>query len=197
MSAARDALLDRCVEAVRRTGFTHLSLREIAAAAGTSHRMLIYHFGSREGLLAEVVARLEAEQRALLADLLTGDGSIVAVSRAFWARVTSPELLPAQRLFFEVYVQALYGREWTEPFRASVIRAWEAPLADLFARAGVTDPERARTHARLGLAVTRGLGLDLLLTGERERVEAAAELYGHLLATGEDAGAEQAADEVE
>jgi len=180
VSAAREALLDRCLGVLRESGFGDLSLREIAARADTSHRMLIYHFGSREGLLAEVVGRMEAEQRALLAGLVTADTDVFAVSRAFWAHVTSPAMLPAQRLFFEVYVQALYGREWTAPLRASVIRAWEGPLADLFRRAGVSDPARAAAHARLGLAVTRGLGLDLLLTGERARVDAAMSLFGDL-----------------
>jgi AcrR family transcriptional regulator len=180
VSAASDALLDRCLEALRQNGFSQLSLREIAAAAGTSHRMLIYHFGSREGLLAQVVSRIEAGQRDLLAGLTAGHHSIFEVSRAFWERVTAPEMLPAQRLFFEIYVQALYGRNWTAAFRESVVQAWEQPLTELFQRAGL-DPDRARTHARLGLAVTRGLGLDLLMTGERDRVEAAMELFGTLV----------------
>ncbi|GIF70799.1 TetR/AcrR family transcriptional regulator [Asanoa siamensis] len=179
MSAARDALLDRCFEVVRRHGFSQLSLREIAAEAGTSHRMLIYHFGSRDGLLAEVVARMEAAQRALLATLAAGESDVFAASPAFWAQLTGPDVLPAQRLFFEVYVQALYGREWTAAFRASVIRAWEEPLAELFRRAGA-DAARARAYARLGLAVTRGLGLDLLMSGERAEVDAAMELFGEL-----------------
>jgi len=182
VSAAREALLDRCFEVVRRHGFSHLSLREIAAEAGTSHRMLIYHFGSRDGLLAAVVRRMEAAQRALLADLVTGDADIFTVSAAFWAHLTSPDVLPAQRLFFEVYVQALYGREWTAAFRESVIRAWEEPLAGLFRRAGI-DGARARAHARLGLAVTRGLGLDLLMSGERAEVDAAMTLFGELART--------------
>jgi AcrR family transcriptional regulator len=180
VSPAADALLDRVLHALWRTGFSQLSLREIAAAAGTSHRMLIYHFGSRDGLLARVVARLEAGQRDLLAALETGDGSIFDVSRAFWERVTAPEMLPVQRLFFEIYVQALYGRSWTADFRASVVSAWEKPLIELYGRAGLSAAE-ARTHARLGLAVTRGLGLDLLMTGERAEVEAALDLFGDLL----------------
>jgi len=177
VTAAADALLERCLEVLRRTGFGHLSLREIAAAAGTSHRMLIYHFGSREGLLAAVVARIEADTRALLADL-TAAQSVFEGSAAFWERITAPDMLPAQRLFFEIYVQALYGREWSGAFREAVIRAWEGPLTELFERAGVPDPA---AHARLGLAVTRGLGLDLLLTGEREQVRAALERYGAMV----------------
>jgi AcrR family transcriptional regulator len=174
VSAASDALLDRCLDVLRRTGFSQLSLREIAAEVGTSHRMLIYHFGSSEGLLAQIIARIEADTRVLLAGL-TAEGSIFDASREFWARITTPEMLPAQRLFFEIYVQALYGREWTAAFRESVIRAWEGPLTALFERAGVGNPE---AHARLGLAVTRGLGLDLLMTSERDQVDAAMELYG-------------------
>jgi hypothetical protein len=65
--------------------------------------MLIYIFGSRDGLLAQVVARMESEQRALLAGLATGNGTIFDVARAFWERVTAPDILPVQRLFFEIY----------------------------------------------------------------------------------------------
>ena len=45
-------------------------MRGLAAALGTSHRMLIYHFGSREGLLIEVIRAVEAQQRAALAQML-------------------------------------------------------------------------------------------------------------------------------
>ena len=92
--------------------------------------MLIYHFGSREGLLAEVVGRIEAEQRAALAELTLTSTNLVEVSRLFWRRVADPALAPAERLFFEIYVQALYGRAWTESFRASVIAAWIAPIEE-------------------------------------------------------------------
>jgi AcrR family transcriptional regulator len=180
VSEAGDALLERCLDVLRRTGFSQLSLREIAAAVGTSHRMLIYHFGSRDGLLAQIVERMESAQRAMLAELATGDGTIFEISRAFWERVTAPDMLPVQRLFFEIYVQALYGRDWTATFRQSVITAWEQPLTELFEHAGLAT-DRARTHARLGLAVTRGLGLDLLMTGERAQVEAAMELFATMI----------------
>jgi len=179
--AARAALLDRCLEFLRRDGFGHLSLREIAAGAGTSHRMLIYHFGSREGLLAEVVGRVEAEQRAALADLATGTDDLAEIGRAFWRRVSDPELAPAERLFFEVYSNALYGREWTASFRASVISAWQQPLVDLLVSHGFA-PDDATHRVRLGLAATRGLLLDLLITGDQEAVDAAYELLAPVFA---------------
>lgn len=181
MTAPREALLLRCVEALQADGFSHLSLREIATATGTSHRMLLYHFGSRDGLLAAIVGEIEARQRAALAEL-TEWSDILTATRSFWARLADPALAPAERLFFEVYSQAIYGREWTATFRESVIDAWEGPLIEFVRRAGY-DEDTARAAARLGLAVTRGLLLDLLMTGDRTAVDRALELYLTLLSS--------------
>ncbi|MGW4156036.1 TetR family transcriptional regulator [Micromonospora chersina] len=179
---AREALLDRCVDFLKQGGFSQLSLREIAAGTGTSHRMLIYHFGSREGLLAEVVRRIEAEQRLALASFATEIDDPVEVNRWFWRRLADPALAPAERLFFEIYSQALYGRSWTESFRASVIAAWAGPVEEMFIQLGF-EPAEARQRARLGLAVARGLLLDLLMTGDRELLDGVAELFAQLVTT--------------
>ena len=180
MSGGRDTLLDRCVQALLRRGIGDLSLREIAAEAGTSHRMLIYHFGSRDGLLAAVVGRVEADQRAALESL---PGDPLQASRAFWERLTDPALAPAERLFFEIYAQALYGREWTAAFRESVIAAWQAPMMEALVARGFTAREAAH-RIRLGIAATRGLLLDLLITGDRATVDGAADLLAHIMAAG-------------
>jgi AcrR family transcriptional regulator len=176
---ARQALLDRCVAYLQESGFSDASLREIAAGAGTSHRMLIYHFGTREQLLADVVGRIEAAQRAALADLFAEEDDLVEIGRRFWRRLSDPALAPAERLFFEIYSHALYGRSWTAQFRETVVAAWVEPVAELLVRHGYPERE-ARQRARLGLAATRGLLLDLLLTGDREAVDAAAELLAGL-----------------
>ncbi|MGK5740020.1 TetR/AcrR family transcriptional regulator [Micromonospora sp. URMC 103] len=177
---ARAALLDRCLDFLAGNGFSERSLREIAAGAGTSHRMLIYHFGSREGLLAEVVRRVEEEQRAALVSLAAVSDDPVEVSRRFWRRLADPELAAAERLFFEIYAHALFDRTWTEPFRASVIAAWTGPVEDLFVRLGFDEAD-ARRRARLGLAATRGLLLDLLVTGDRDLLDDAADLFARLV----------------
>jgi AcrR family transcriptional regulator len=182
-TTATDALLDRCVDYLAGNGFSDLSLRDIAAGVGTSHRMLIYHFGSRDGLLTAMVGAMEARQRDALADLRATDMDPAEVCRAFWRRISDPSLAPAETLFFEVYAQALRGRSWTDGFRATVIAAWEAPLTELFAAFGFA-PDDARHRARLALATARGLLLDLLMTGDRETVDAAAELFAPIVAAG-------------
>jgi len=176
---ARQALLDRCVAYLQESGFSDASLREIAAGAGTSHRMLIYHFGTREQLLADVVGRIEAAQREALADLVEQEDDLLEINRRFWRRLSDPALAPAERLFFEIYSHALYGRSWTAQFRETVVSAWVEPLVELLIRHGYPEQE-ARQRARLGMAATRGLLMDLLLTGDRQAVDAAADLMARL-----------------
>src|SRR5512142_3470153 len=67
---ARQQLLDRAIEHVAQSGFSDMSLRSLAAALGTSHRMLIHHFGSKQGLWVEIVRAVEQRQRETLASLL-------------------------------------------------------------------------------------------------------------------------------
>ena len=67
--AARDRLLGAAIAYFAAHGIGDTSLRGLAEAIGTSHRMLIYHFGSRDGLLAAVVDRVEQAQRDALAAL--------------------------------------------------------------------------------------------------------------------------------
>src|SRR5215468_10129451 len=72
---ARQRLLDRAIEHVAGHGIGDLSLRAMAAALGTSHRMLIHHFGSKEGLWVAIVRTVEQRQRDLLPDLLPDPGA--------------------------------------------------------------------------------------------------------------------------
>ena len=168
-------LLEGAVTHVAEHGVGDLTLRGLAAALGTSHRMLIYHFGSRDGLLVAIAAEVERRQREALADLdLTG--APADVMRAMWARLSDPGLWPFERLFFELYARALQGDPGAAPFLEGIVEDWVAPLAALAVEAGV-EPGRARAEARLGLAVYRGLLLDLLATGDREGVTAAVERF--------------------
>ncbi|MDH3302778.1 MAG: TetR family transcriptional regulator, partial [Acidimicrobiia bacterium] len=84
--------------------------REIAAGVGTSHRMLLYHFGSREGLVAAIVAAVEADQRQVLAALAERVTDRSQLIRAVWAQVSDPALRPFVRLFYEVVAHAFHGR---------------------------------------------------------------------------------------
>ena len=175
-ASARDRLLAHAVAIAMLGGIADLSLRELAAAIGTSHRMLLYHFGSREGLLAAVTLAVEEAERATLRDA----GAISADdARRFWDRYRDPALWPQERLFFELYVHALRRRPGTEGFLEHVVTGWLEPLTAAIVQGG-TDPQMAPAAARLSMAVTRGLLLDLLATRDTEGVTAAFELFVQL-----------------
>jgi AcrR family transcriptional regulator len=174
---AREKLLGAVIGYVATHGFSDLSLREVAAAIGTSHRMLIYHFGSREGLLVAVVQAVEAGARALLAELAADPSRPLAdVMLTLWERLADPSLWPSERLFFEIYALALQRRPGTAGFLDDIVDSWVEPMVE-YARQRGLDPEVARVDARLAVAVCRGLLLDLLATGDRVAVDAAVERY--------------------
>jgi AcrR family transcriptional regulator len=174
-SQARERLLAAAVEQAMRGGIADLSLRELAAAIGTSHRMLLYHFGSREGLLTAVAQAVEEAQRAVVSEW----GITSANSRRLWQHFSDPRRWPAERLFFELYAHALLGRPGTEGFLDNAIEPWVSALTPAFVREAGLDEATARAEARLAVAVTRGLLLDLLATGDRVAVTEAFERYLH------------------
>lgn len=173
----RDELLDRAIDHVAEHGLTDLSLRALAAELGTSHRMLSHHFGSKEGLWVAIVGEVERRQLSAMADIDTDPAmSLEEMMRSWWRHISDPSLWPNERLFFEIYAQALLGRSPATDLLDTVVDAWVEPAADLAISMGV-DPQDARTFARLGLAVTRGLLLDLLATRDRVAVDAAMEQW--------------------
>jgi AcrR family transcriptional regulator len=172
-SQAREHLLAAAVEQAMSGGITDQSLRELATAIGTSHRMLLYHFGSREGLLSAVTQAVEEAQRAAVAQ----DGISSGNARQLWEHFSDPQLWPAERLFFELYAHALLGRPGTEGFLANAVEPWIEAITPAIARETGLDGKTARAEARLAVAVTRGLLLDLLATGDRTAATEAFERY--------------------
>src|ERR1700753_3796643 len=102
-NSARQELLDAAIEYTAEHGISDLSLRSLAAALGTSHRMLIFHFGSKEGLWVEIARTVDRRQRGQLGGFPPGPGqSPGALSRAWWKHFSAPALWPYERLFFEL-----------------------------------------------------------------------------------------------
>jgi AcrR family transcriptional regulator len=168
----RQQLLDALIDDFARGGIGDRSLREIAEAVGTSHRMLLHHFGSRDELILTIVDEVERRQMSTLPDTDTAPADAMA---AMWADVRRPELRPFERLFFECYARGAQGEQ---PFAQMVPAAVESWLAEVDAKtAGQADP----AFVRLGLAVIRGLLLDLVATEDDGGVDAAAAAFVELL----------------
>jgi AcrR family transcriptional regulator len=174
----KQELLTAIVANSQAEGIGDRSLREIATAVGTSHRMLIHHFGSRAGLLAAVVREVEADQRHFLTGIVPEtDEPMVAM----WQRLRDPALWPAERLFFECYSRAARGEAPFDALLPGLVDDWLDQVVSLDPDAA-TDATAARARARLGLAVFRGLLLDLVGTRDPDGVDAAFEAFRALVA---------------
>ena len=134
----RQKLLRATMDYVATNGVGDLTLRQLAAAIGTSHRMLVYHFGSKEGLLTQVVQEVEQEQREAIARLLSKSNLTPnEIIRRAWRRFADPSLWPSERLFFEIYAKALQGEPHSLPLLDNVIEAWLGPMTEANLRAGL------------------------------------------------------------
>lgn len=69
---SKENLLPRLAQYVLTHGLSGASLRPLAKAAGTSDRMLIYHFGNKQALISDLLAFI-AEQYATALDTAMGD----------------------------------------------------------------------------------------------------------------------------
>jgi len=178
-AAPRERLLDAAIDHFGRNGIGDTSLRGIAEALGTSHRMLIYHFGSREGLLAEVTREVEARQRVLMTVAYDADLPPLEAAARYWEQTVEATLRYGP-LFFELAAHAMQGKEHAAALRDELIGAWLPSVTDLCRAIGIPEAQ-AETHARLALGAARGLLLDLLVSGQRAEVAEAADLLNRLL----------------
>jgi AcrR family transcriptional regulator len=166
---ARDQLLTRVMAFAAAEGIAGKSLRKIALGARSSHRMLLYHFGSREGLLAAIVATMETRQREVMAAMADHARTPREVMLGLWEQVSQPDLLPFVRLFFEVFGMVAQGAPGVEGLRETLTRPWLTDAAAVADELGLpADP----VELRLGVAVSRGLLLDLVAGADLAEVDA-------------------------
>jgi len=175
----RAKLRDQAVDYVLAHGIADLSLRPLAKALKTNARMLVYHFGAREGLLREILAGLrERGDRRVTAWFRRGKQprTLPGFLRWYWRRVSAPETLPAVRLVFELYALALRNPQDYPGVLTDPVIYWQ----NLAGKGGTSRKIKA-AEATLLLASTRGLLLDLCATGDRARVGRAVTLLAELL----------------
>jgi AcrR family transcriptional regulator len=179
-SARRTELLEAAYRYVLEHGLSDMSLRPLAAAIGSSPRVLLFLFGSKDGLVRELLARARADEEQMLAALYEHSPRPVGLRDAatqVWTWLSSIEHRPLLNLWLEGYARSLTDPTgpWSR-FAAGTVADWMALLST------VQPPERragadALTERTLTLAVLRGALLDLLATGDLDRTTAAVQRH--------------------
>lgn len=171
-SGRRQELLEAAYTYVLDNGLTGLSLRPLATAIGSSPRVLLFLFDSKEGLIRELLARARADELQLLRQLQEqGVADAAALAEAVWGWLVAPDHRKLLTLWMDTYARSLVepAGPWAD-FAAHTVGEWLQVFADL----PVGQDQVDRT---LLLALLRGLLLDLLATHDVDRTTAAITRY--------------------
>jgi AcrR family transcriptional regulator len=148
-SAREVELLEKAYAYVLEHGLSDLSLRPLATAIGSSPRVLLFLFGSKDELVRRLLARAREDELRDPVDV-----------RAVWTWLSDPAHAGLLRLWTEAYARSL-----TDPsgpwgaFARATVEDW----------LGILDVDSPTAV----LALLRGAMLDLLATGDRARVDRA------------------------
>jgi AcrR family transcriptional regulator len=174
----RIRLREQAVDYVMTHGIGDLALRPLAKALKTNARMLIYHFGSREGLLREILAGLRAREGARVERWMKSarkPRTMPEFLRWYWRRISAPQARTAVMLVFELYALALRNPRDYPGVLEEPMAFWPKLVHAMGIRTEVDEVE-----ATLLLAALRGLLLDLCATSDRRRTGAGLNLLARL-----------------
>jgi AcrR family transcriptional regulator len=158
VTGRREALAQGATDYVLEHGLIDLSLRPLAAALGTSDRMLLYHFEDKNDLVATVL-NVSNDRCVQGIRALAPSRDVRQAVVDLWGVVSRPEQARCQRLYVEAAALGVLG---AEPF-ASVVRdanaLWLDALTDHLVASGMR-PSDAGRAARLVEAAFMGFQLD-------------------------------------
>lgn len=161
-----DRLLDACTDYALEFGLPD-KLLPLAEATGTSARMLLYHFQTRDELLRAILRRARRRQLDSFGELLRArdEEPYTATLARAWSAMSGPSGQPYLRMFTQLRESS--ERSLWPGFRELSTTDWLEPLETGLASIGRTE------SATLVLAVLRGLLMDLDSTSDRARVDGA------------------------
>jgi AcrR family transcriptional regulator len=175
-SPRKRELLEAAYRYVLRNGLADMSLRPLAREIGSSPRVLLFLFGSKEGLIRALLARAREDELRYLEQLPDSQEARTA-GREVWSWLAAPAHRALLAFWVEGYARSLLGEPgpWAG-FGRDTVNDWLELLAQR-QPADRRDTAAAEAERTLLLAVLRGALLDLLATGDTDRVTAAVEYH--------------------
>ena len=176
--ARRQELLDRVADDLAVHGLVDFSLRRAARAAGTTHKVLLYHFDSAEDLLAQAIHRLRG--RRIAAGLAAAAGPpgrpLADRIRGVWAALLGEESrVLDQAIGLTMYDPVRYaelGRGATAQYLPALLSVCPEHWS----------PRRKLEVSEMLLAVLRGFLIDRLTGGDEAGLAAGFAALGRALA---------------
>jgi len=175
MQSRKEQLTDSVIAYLLEHGLADLSLRPLAAKTGTSARLLMHHYGSKEGLLTQVLETMQARVRQSLSELLSKSAAGRTAKpplKLFWNWAIAGGNYPYLKLLYELQIlaiqkPALYARY----LERNAVNWLDLALTALSAS------DRSPALATLCCAVFDGLFIELMSTGDRKRTTQALDQF--------------------
>src|SRR5277367_5256071 len=172
----RTVLLDKIVDVLLAEGISDLSLRPLAKSVGSSARLLIYHFGSKEKLLTDALEQVRQRIESSLRRLAEkqepgGTPSLPEFLLLFWRWAMHKPNQRYFRLLFEIDGLALQNRaRFPARFWGAGFARWRRVFETEF---GQPSDKNGAATSTFQLVALNGLLHDFLFTGDRKRTTAA------------------------
>jgi AcrR family transcriptional regulator len=170
-SARQDQLLELAYQYVLANGLADMSLRPLAKAIGSSPRVLLFLYGSKDALIRALLDRARSDELAAIDAFREVESSagLADSARQVWDWLSAPD----HRLLLGLWVEA-YGRSLADPagpwagFAAQTVQDWLGLLASRQPPAR-RDSAAGAAERTAVLGLLRGAMLDLLATGDLAR----------------------------
>lgn len=179
----REELLEKIVDVFLEKGISGLSLRPLAAAIGSSARLLIYHFGSKEELLAAALDRARTRIANAVGELIERQktDSLEDFLRVFWKWAVQDKNQRYFRLLFEVDGLSMHGGTIVPPKdRGAGVNRWVKIVEKKVERLAGTNEER-RAASTIVVSAVDGLLHDYFATGDLKRTTAGLNFFIEML----------------
>jgi AcrR family transcriptional regulator len=166
MRGRKQQLLEDLIAYLVRRGVADVSLRPMAAAVGTSARLLIFHFHSRERLLVEVLDAMQVRLQRSLGQLSANQpaGKRPAPLRMFWDWALKEPNFAQLCLLYQLQVLAIQDHRTYGRYLKRNSLNWLALVQSV-----LKPPRRSSVLATLILAVFDGLFIEVMSSGDRRR----------------------------
>jgi TetR/AcrR family transcriptional regulator, transcriptional repressor of bet genes len=178
-TGARERILEAAIEVLKSDGYAGLTIAKVAAVAGESKPLVVYHYGSKQGLVqaaGRAIAEMITDEVLAAVD---GASTVEAVIRGVDTgveRVLDRDERVA-RLYFDLAAVSVVDPAIRETI-AEVNEQWRVVLIQLLTDASDGVPAgRARVLALMVIAGVQGMTLERIERGPTAERKRARELF--------------------